>query len=260
MVSLFAAFKGSSSIAAGNIVGSNIANIALILGIAALLSPLVVARKTLTREIPMMIIASIAVFLLSLDGKLGFYDGLPLLLCLLIFVAYCVVTARHAPSESGLSIIGAHNYNLWKRDVFLIVLGIFCLGGGAELMVRGAVMIATILGISEVVIGLSIVAVGTSLPELAASMVSAWKGEMDISIGNVIGSNIFNVLFVLGLCPMLQALEIEERVLEIDFPIMLGFCVLLLALLLFVSPRFELDRKKGLMLLLAYLLFLIGLF
>ncbi|MBW2504842.1 MAG: hypothetical protein JRE16_09770 [Deltaproteobacteria bacterium] len=144
--------------------------------------------------------------------------------------------------------------------MFLIVLGIFCLGGGAELMVRGAVMIATILGISEVVIGLSIVAVGTSLPELAASMVSAWKGEMDISIGNVIGSNIFNVLFVLGICPMLRALEIEARVLEVDFPIMLGFCVLLLALLLFVSPRLELDRKKGLMLLMAYLLFLIGLF
>jgi cation:H+ antiporter len=183
-----------------------------------------------------------------------------LIICLLIFVAYCVATARHAPSASGLSIIGSQNYNLWKRDVFLIVLGIFCLGGGAELMVRGAVMIATILGISEVVIGLSIVAVGTSLPELAASMVSAWKGEMDISIGNVIGSNIFNVLFVLGICPMLRALEIEARVLEVDFPIMLGFCVLLLALLLFVSPRLELDRKKGLMLLMAYLLFLIGLF
>ncbi|MBW2503899.1 MAG: sodium:calcium antiporter, partial [Deltaproteobacteria bacterium] len=136
MVSLFAALKGSSSIAAGNIVGSNIANIALILGVAAVLSPLVVAKKTLTREIPMMIIASIAVFLLSLDGELGFYDGLPLIICLLIFVAYCVATARNAPSASGLSTISSKNYNLWKRDVFLIVLGIFCLGGGAELMVR----------------------------------------------------------------------------------------------------------------------------
>ncbi len=121
-------------------------------------------------------------------------------------------------------------------------------------------MIATLLGISELVIGLSIVAVGTSLPELAASVMSAWKGEMDISVGNVIGSNIFNLLFVLGICPMIQPIAIEARVLSLDFPIMLGFCALLIALLTMMTPRLKLDRKRGVILLGAYLLFIVSLF
>ncbi len=134
------------------------------------------------------------------------------------------------------------------------------LGFGAELMVRGAVMIATLLGVSELVIGLSIVAVGTSLPELAASVMSAWKGEMDISVGNVIGSNIFNVLFVLGLCPMISPISIEARVINLDFPVMLAFCALLVAVLTMMAPRLRLDRKRGTILLAAYCLFVASLF
>ena len=121
-------------------------------------------------------------------------------------------------------------------------------------------MIATLLGISELIIGLSIVAVGTSLPELAASVMSAWKGEMDISVGNVIGSNIFNLLFVLGICPMIQPIVIEPRVLSLDFPVMLAFCVLLIGLLIMMPPRLQLDRKRGALLLGAYLLFVVSLF
>ena len=146
------------------------------------------------------------------------------------------------------------------RNTTLVVLGMAGLGVGAELMVRGAVMIATLLGVSEMVIGLSIVAIGTSLPELAASVMSAWKGEMDISVGNVIGSNIFNILFVLGLCPMVNPIAIEARALQLDFPVMLAFCALLVALLTMRLPRLQLDRRKGLLLLGTYLLFVASLF
>ncbi len=262
MVSLFAAIKGSDSMAAGNIVGSNIANIALILGVAALLCPLVVARNTLFREVPMMILASIAVYLFSLDGELSFSNGLPLFLCLLVFLGYCVMTAKHEATEQDdqLDVTYPESYGPQKRNYILVALGMVGLAVGAELMVRGAVMIATRLGISEVVIGLSIVAVGTSLPELAASMMSAWKGEMDISVGNVIGSNIFNVLFVLGICPMVHPLAIETRVLNIDYPVMLGFCALLVVMLTLVPPRMALNRRKGIVFLLAYALFIWSLF
>ena len=213
-------------------------------------------------QIPMMILASVAVYLFSLDGELGFGDGLPLFVCLLLFLGYCIMTARspEAATEETLPEEVTEAASDRKRDIILVLLGMVGLGVGAELMVRGAVTIATLLGIPEVIIGLSIVAVGTSLPELAASMVSAWKGEMDISVGNVIGSNIFNVLFVLGICPMVQTLQIEPRVLSIDYPVMLGFCFLLVALLTLVRPRLEINRKKGIFLLACYALFLIGLF
>lgn len=262
MVSLFAAGRGASSMAAGNIIGSNIANIGLILGVAALITPIDVARSTLVREVPIMVAASIGVYLVAFDGELAFSNGMVLFLFLLIFLAYCLLTAREpALPDSGEVVEALHSASAGRgRDIFLIVLGMAGLGFGAELMVRGAVMIATLLGVSELVIGLSVVALGTSLPELAASVMSAWKGEMDISVGNVIGSNIFNVLFVLGICPMIQPIAIEPRVLSVDFPVMLAFCAILIALLTLVPPRLRLDRKSGSLLLLAYLLFVVSLF
>ncbi len=262
MVSLFAAVRGSSSIAAGNIVGSNIANIGLILGVAALITPIAVSRSTLVREVPIMLVASLAMYAFSFDGVLGFDNGLVLFLGLLIFIAYCVMTAREpVVPEDGEVRRALHVVSGSRgRDMLLVVLGMVGLGAGAELMVRGAVMIATLLGVSELIIGLSIVALGTSLPELAASVVSACKGEMDISVGNVIGSNIFNLLFVLGLCPMIRPITIESRLLALDYPIMLGFCLLLVGLLSLVKPGLLLDRRRGLVLLSAYALFFGGLF
>jgi len=262
MVSLFAASRGASSMAAGNIIGSNIANIGLILGVAALITPIVVARSTLTREVPIMVVASLGVYLVAMDGEIAFMDGLGLFACLLVFLVYCLMTAREpslpVDGEVDKAIAAASTGR--GRDIVLVVIGMVGLGLGAEVMVRGAVMIATLLGISELIIGLSIVAVGTSLPELAASVMSAWKGEMDISVGNVIGSNIFNLLFVLGICPMIQPIVIEPRVLSLDFPVMLAFCVLLIGLLVMMPPRLQLDRKRGALLLGAYLLFVVSLF
>ncbi len=262
MVSLFASVRGASSMAAGNIIGSNIANIGLILGAAALITPVLVARSTLVREVPIMVAASIGVYLLAMDGEIAFWDGLGLFLCLLVFLVYCLMTARNPsiPDDGEVNKAISDASKGRGRDIFLVVIGMVGLGIGAELMVRGAVMIATLLGVSELIIGLSIVAVGTSLPELAASVMSACKGEMDISVGNVIGSNIFNILFVLGICPMIQSITIEPRVLNLDFPIMLAFCALLVGLLTMMSPRLQLDRKRGALLLGAYLLFVVSLF
>jgi len=262
LVSLFAAVRGASAMAAGNVIGSNIANIGLILGVAALITPVVVARSTLTREVPIMVVASLGLYLVAFDGVLSFLDGLLLFLCLLVFLAYCVVTARDPSIPANGQVEQAIREASAGRgkNVTLVVLGMAGLGVGAELMVRGAVMIATLLGVSEMVIGLSIVAIGTSLPELAASVMSAWKGEMDISVGNVIGSNIFNILFVLGICPMFNPIVIEARALQMDFPVMLAFCALLIALLTMISPRLQLDRKRGMMLLGAYVLFVASLF
>jgi len=262
LVSLFAAVRGSSSMAAGNIIGSNIANIGLILGVAALIAPIAVAKTTLVREVPIMIAASLGLYLVAFDGELSFPNGLVLFFCLLIFLGYCVLTARSPslPEDGEIAQVLSQSSTRRGKDVFLVVVGMAGLAVGAELMVRGAVMIATLLGVSELVIGLSVVAIGTSLPELAASVMSAWKGEMDISVGNVIGSNIFNVLFVLGICPMVHPIAIEPRVISIDFPIMLTFCVLLIGLLTLMKPRLLLNRKSGALLLGAYVLFVASLF
>jgi len=263
MVSLFAAIKGSSSIAAGNIIGSNIANIALILGTAALLTPLAIARTTLSREVPMMVIASLAAYLLAWDGQLGFFNGLLLFLSLIGFLLYCIFTARGTvvlEGDGALEKVVATEVGHRRRNLLLVLFGIIGLGLGAELMVRGAVMIATLLGVSEVVVGLTVVALGTSLPELAASLMSAAKGEMDLSVGNVIGSNIFNVLFVLGICPMIRPLQVEPRILRIDFPVMFGFFALLVIMLCVVPPRRVLGRWRGAVLLGGYALFVASLF
>ncbi|WP_432821039.1 calcium/sodium antiporter [Trichloromonas sp.] len=253
MVSLFAAFKGSADIASGNIIGSNVANIGLILGVAALLAPIKVARSTMLREIPIMIAASVLLLLFSLDGRLSFGNGLVLFLLLLAFLVYCLRSAREKGLErpAPADLVAKERLSR-RRDLVLILLGIIGLGFGAELMVRSAVTIARALGLSELVIGMTIVALGTSLPELAASVMSACKGEMDISVGNVIGSNIFNVLFVLGICPMVSPLAIDPSVLRFELPLMLLFC---LALIPLAGRRLRLGRPEGAILLIGYCLF-----
>ncbi len=257
MVSLFAAFKGSADIAAGNVVGSNIANIGLILGVAALLSPIVVASKTLKREFPFMLGASMLLYVVILDLQLGFVDGLLHFVLLLCFLGYCFKTARSTNTGQPAEAVVREERKHRGRDVVFILVGIVGLAVGAELMVRSAVSIARSFGISELVIGVSIVALGTSLPELAASLMSAWKGEMDISIGNVIGSNIFNILFVLGICPMIRPLEIEPSILTYQMPIMLAFSF---GLVFLVYRNSGLGRLQGGILLSAYLIFIVSLF
>lgn len=254
MVSLLAVGKGSSDIAVGNIVGSNIANIGLILGVSALLLPLKVPRGLVWRELPFMVGTMVALYLMCLDGQLGLIDASVLLTLLALFIIYCIRYARHtgtdpvAPEHVVESEQGHRG-----RDVLYIVGGIIGLGLGANWMVSSAVTIARAIGLSELFIGMTIVALGTSLPELAASLMSAAKGEMDISIGNVIGSNIFNVLFVLGLCPLFQPIAVDPSILRFELPFLLIFSFALIPL---CWHRFELTRLKGAVLLMGYILFI----
>lgn len=256
MVSLLASFKGSADIAAGNIVGSNIANIGLILGFTALIAPLIVPRSLLKREVPFMIGASLLLLLLVFDGHLGFFDGALLFSLLLVFLGYCLRTARRQDVHAGQgsSMIASSSR---PRDLFLVLVGIAGLGIGAEMMVRSAVILARAFGISELVIGISVVAIGTSLPELAASGLSALKGHADLSIGNVLGSNIFNILFVLGVCPMIRPMAVDPSLLRLQLPIMLVFSIGLIPLL---GHRYKICRWKGMLLLGGYLAFITGLF
>jgi cation:H+ antiporter len=256
MVSLLASFQGSADIAAGNIVGSNIANIGLILGFTALIAPLVVPRSLLKREVPFMIGASFLLLLLAWDGNLGFIDGALLFVLLLVFLWYCLRTARTPYVEAGVASTMVASCSR-PRDTVLVLVGMVGLGIGAEMMVRSAVILARAFGLSELVIGISIVAIGTSLPELAASGVSAWKGHAELSIGNVLGSNIFNILFVLGVCPMIRPLAVDASLLHLQLPIMLLFSVGLIPLL---GHRYKICRWKGLLLLGGYLTFIGGLF
>ncbi len=253
MVSLAAVFKNSSNLAAGNVIGSNIANVGLILGATALIAPMAVARGTLVREIPIMLAASLAVFVMALDGQLGRLDGLLLVTGLFAFLGYCYFSSRKALAYVEASTAEGEQHPHPGRNFFLILIGIVGLGLGAELMVRSAVFMARHLGISDLIIGVTVVALGTSLPELAASTVSACKGEADLSVGNVIGSNIFNILFVLGFCSLVRPITIESGILSYELPLMLFFS---LALWPLVQRRLRLGRTEGGLLLLSYFVFI----
>ncbi|PLX89254.1 MAG: sodium:calcium antiporter [Desulfuromonas sp.] len=253
MVSLTAVLKGTSDIAAGNIIGSNVANIGLILGAAALLAPMQVAKSTLRKDIPIMLAASLLLFMLALDGRLGFTDGLILVAGLVLFLIYCVVSSRRETAAMSVdSQIVRDERKHRSRDIALILIGIVGLGVGAELMVRSAIIIARSFGVSDLIIGMTVVALGTSLPELAASLMGAWRGEMDISVGNVIGSNIFNLFFVLGFCAMIRPIAIDPSTLRFELPIMLLFSFMLLPL---IGRRMGLGRGEGGLLLAGYLAF-----
>ncbi|MBN2644038.1 MAG: calcium/sodium antiporter [Desulfuromonadaceae bacterium] len=253
LVSLLALIRGSSDIAVGNIVGSNIANIGLILGASAMVAPLLVPRGLIKRELPFMIATTGLLFLFCFDGELGRAESLIFLSLLAGFIFYCIRTARTSGLDVDSNGDGKGTPSCSRgRDLLFIAGGIVGLGIGAQLMVDSAVLIARSIGLSELVIGMTIVALGTSLPELAASMVSASKGEMEISIGNVIGSNIFNILFVLGFCGLFRPIEVAPSLLRFELPVVLGFSLILIPL---CRHGYQIDRVKGSLLLVAYLLF-----
>ncbi|MEA3465885.1 MAG: calcium/sodium antiporter [Thermodesulfobacteriota bacterium] len=255
MVSLLAVGQGSSAIAVGNIVGSNIANIGLILGVSAIVLPLTVPRSLLRRELPFMIFSTMVLYVVCLDGNLGRTDAVILLMLLGLFIGYCVRYARDVSVDVQVpDDVVEREQSGRSRDVAYIIGGIIGLGLGAHWMVSSAVIIARAIGLSELFIGMTIVALGTSLPELAASLVSAAKGEMDISIGNVIGSNIFNILFVLGLCPLFQSIAVDPSVLRFELPVVLLFSCALVPL---CWHRLRVSRANGVFLLTAYMSFLL---
>ncbi|MDX1656258.1 MAG: calcium/sodium antiporter, partial [Candidatus Competibacteraceae bacterium] len=199
-VSVQSALNGQADIALGNVVGSNILNVLLILGLAALIVPLTVSHQLIRLDVPLMIGVSLLVWLLSLDGSLGRLDGLLLVAGIIAYTAFSVIKGRQE-SQGGDEFeqeFGDPGRRGMAWNLGLIAAGLALLVLGASWLVDGAVMMARYFGISELIIGLTIVSVGTSLPEIAASVVASLRGERDIAVGNVVGSNLFNLLLVLG--------------------------------------------------------------
>ena len=255
LVTVLAAMRGSTDLAVGNVLGSNVANIGLILGSSAIVAPLVVDRSILSRELPIMLMASLMFWLLSLNGIVGRAEGILLLLGLAAFLYYCLRSGKQTqlePEQLADEVQSEKQHR--RKDIVYIVLGIVALAIGAEMMIKGSTNIARIFGISELVIGLSVVAFGTSLPELAASIVSAVKGEMEISVGNVIGSNIFNILFVIGMIRSIRALPVNPQLHSFQFPTMLAIGALLYPML---WKKARLSRLHGGLLLLIYFAFIV---
>ncbi len=246
VVNFFAALTGEDSLALGNIIGSNIANIGLILGVSALVMPLGVARSTLKREYPILLGVMTLFYLISLDGRISRLDGGLLVFCLVAFLLYIIHDARRTASqtaaEEALHDVIEEPTALPRKHLLMLFFGIIFLALGAQLMVRAAVAVAEVFGIQPIVIGLTIVAIGTSLPELAASVVGAFRGEDDLALGNVIGSNLLNVLFVIGLVALIRPINVEQDALTIHFPVMLAFSLLILPL---ARSGFKITRPEG---------------
>lgn len=232
LVNLFAVFSSESSLALGNIVGSNISNVALILGSSALLIPLAITPQVLRREYPVMLGVMVLFYACALDGVIGTIDGLIMVGLLVVLAAYLVYDTRRAASSPLLEQLEPNPEDVqdslpgWQKGAYLLG-GSIALGVGAHLLVQSARWTAQQMGIDPMVIGLTILAVGTSLPELAASLVSALREEADLSVGNVMGSNLLNVLFVVGTISIFDPLEVGTLALRVDFPVMLAFCAIL---------------------------------
>lgn len=233
-VSVQAALNGSGDLAIGNVLGSNIANILLILGITALVAPLVVSRQLIRLDVPLMIGASLLAYALALDGSLSRLDGVVLFGCIIAYTLFQVIKGRkdnsNLSSDEFSEEYGLHEQPkpyAWAINLGLLLAGLALLVGGANLLVTGAVELARAFGLSELVIGLTVIAIGTSLPELATSLIAALKGERDIAVGNIVGSNIFNLLCVLGLTALVSptAVPVASNALAFDFPVMIAVAI-----------------------------------
>lgn len=248
-ISITSALNGSNAIAVGNIVGSNIINIFLILGLTALIAPLGVQKNTAYFEMPFVIFMTALLYFFGMHyGYITHVGAWVLLGLFMCFLVYLFFIARQSQSE----IKEIKKYGL-TRMVLYIVLGLLALVLGSDFTVKSAVEIATFLGVSQRVIGLTIIAIGTSLPELVTSVMAARKGETDIAIGNIVGSNIFNILFVLGISGAILPIPFETAFL-FDTKIAMLAAVLLL---LCSCRTMQLGRKSGILFLVLYVLYLI---
>ncbi|WP_299353564.1 calcium/sodium antiporter [uncultured Porphyromonas sp.] len=262
IVSLLSALKGNSDIAMGNVVGSNIFNVLVIGGITALVAPITVTRSTVRREIPLMLLASLVLSVMALDrvfagtgateNILSRSEGIVLLCFFLIFLTYTFAIAKGDPSDPHTAPAPTKHYPLWLLVVFIIGgLGGLVLGG--ELFVDAASSIARTLGMSEGFIGLTIVAAGTSLPELATSVAAALKKEPEIAVGNIVGSNIFNIFFILGTTATVTPIRIGG-VSSLDFLVM-SFSAILLYVFAVLFGQRVIKRAEGAVLVLCFVLY-----
>lgn len=264
-VSIQASLNGSGDIAVGNVIGSNIANILLILGLSALVAPLVVSRQLVRLDVPVMIGAGLLTFGLAWNGQVSRLDGFILLALLLAYTAFLVIVSKREKSRQQDEFVDEYGADEtakpfgWVFQLFLVLLGLGLLIVGSNFLIEGAVALARALGLSELVIGLTVIAVGTSMPELATSLMAVYRGERDIAVGNIVGSCIFNLLLVLGAGAAISAdgLSISPNALAFDLPVMLA--VFAACLPIFFSG-YRINRWEGLMFFsyyIAYTLYLV---
>ena len=235
-VSFVSALKGTTDMAVGNVIGSNIFNTLLIVGVAAMVSPMVIATNTVRKDMPCAVIASLMLLLMSLDNELSRLDAALLFAAFILFMLYTLHLAKTGKQEDDLQPPMKP-----LKAVFYLLLGLACLIFGSNLFVEAATEVAKSLGVSEAMIGLTIVAGGTSLPELATSLVAARKGNSGIAIGNVVGSNIFNILMILGFTGLICPMPIQGLT-SADFTVMMLSIILLW---LFSYTRLKIERWEG---------------
>lgn len=255
IVSAFSALNGNPGIALGNAYGSNITNIGLILGLTALVLPLAVNSQVLKQELPVLIFVTALSAFLIMDGDVLRLDAWILLGIFFIYMGWTIWTGLSNRDDSLVHDVKEElqeqEYMSLAKALMWVVIGLALLMGSSQLLVWGAVEIARYFGVSDLVVGLTIVAVGTSLPELASSIAAARKNEVDLAVGNIIGSNLFNTLAVVGLAGAIAPMQIEQEVFTRDMPVMSVLTVLLLVF--GFGKKGQINRIKGLILLLAYI-------
>ncbi|WP_019537760.1 calcium/sodium antiporter [Proteiniphilum acetatigenes] len=253
VVSVKAAMNGQSALSIGNVLGSNFFNIGIILGLSALIYPLAVKRQLLKLDVPVMVLVSVLFFLLFLDSRISGIEALVFILLFVSYTGYLLISSKkktHEAKDRGEEDeirLSKH----WMLDVLFIGVGLAGLVYGSDLLVENAVIIAGRLGMSEAMIGLTIVAAGTSMPELATSVVAAIKKRADIAIGNVVGSNIFNILFILGVAGLIQPISTSD-INYVDSLFVIGISLLLW---LFMKMSTRLGRWQGGAFILFYLVY-----
>ncbi|TYA58210.1 calcium/sodium antiporter [Formosa maritima] len=258
LVSLQAALDGSPDIALGNVIGSNIANIGLVLGLTAIISPLTISHDFYKLNWPMMMLLSIVLYFLLKSGNvLDFKEGFVLFISLILFLFILIKKSKSKDFEPVEEVNEALQKTSNFKLIIWLLIGGLALYFGSEWLVQGAKEMALSFGVSERVISVTMVAVGTSVPELAASVIAALKQEKAISLGNLIGSNIFNIASVLGLTAMISPIGLENpNILNVDIFWMLGFAFILIPFML-LPKKFEIGRLKGFVILTAYSIFVI---
>lgn len=257
-ISLQSGIAGEDALLLGNVIGSNIFNVLFVLGISALVAPLVVSKNLVKLDVPLMIGVSILLYLFAWDGLISQVEGGVLFLMLVTYLIYVVYHARKSKNESpetNGSITGtAHNNWLW--DGIFIIMGLVLLVLGARWLVDGAVTFAEYMGVSSLIIGLTIVAVGTSLPEVATSVLASFKGQRDLAVGNIVGSNLFNIMCIIGLTALVlpNGIAVQSGVIGFDIPIMIATAIVCLPI--FFTGNL-ISRWEGLFFLGYYIAFTI---
>ncbi|PSW18470.1 calcium/sodium antiporter [Photobacterium sanctipauli] len=256
MVSATAALEGKTDTAVGNVLGSNIANIALILGLTAILKPLAVSSGIIRRELPLMMGVTLVAGVLLWDSYLGFYEGVLLVVLFVAFLLTMLKISRNAKAEGNDPLVEEQESEIPDgvsnpAALIWVAIGLVLLPYAASMLVDSAVTIAKYFGMSDLVIGLTIIAIGTSLPELAASIASLYKGEDDMAVGNIIGSNVFNILAVMGIPGLLNPSALSPLAMGRDYYVMLAVSVLLV--LMALGKRRVINRLEGGVLVLCFI-------